>query len=276
MPGELDLVTVRARRVLLDVLETLREQRHAIILVGAQAIYLHTGDADLAVAPFTQDADLVLNPKTLGSIPVLAEAMQAAGFTQTGQPGIWKSQQEGVTVDLLVPETLGGRPGKRAACLEGHGNNVARQVRGLEAALIDWEIKLISALEDSDVRRMEIMIAGPAALLVAKVHKIAERLHDRRRSQPKDALDVFRLLQAIPSETLSSRFALLHHDPLSLETTQSALTFLQELFSSQTGAGAQLAAEAAYPLADKAFITAACAALTQELMSVLPQDLFEA
>jgi hypothetical protein len=40
MPGELDLVTRRARRVLLDVLETLREQRHAIILVGAQAIYL--------------------------------------------------------------------------------------------------------------------------------------------------------------------------------------------------------------------------------------------
>ena len=115
MPGELDLVTIRARRVLLDVLETLREQRHAIILVGAQAIYLHTGDADLAVAPFTQDADLVLNPKTLGPIPVLAEAMRAAGFTQTEQPGIWKSRQEGVTVDLLVPEMLGGRPGKRAA-----------------------------------------------------------------------------------------------------------------------------------------------------------------
>jgi hypothetical protein len=235
---------------------------------------LHTGDADLAVAPFTQDADLVLNPRALGSIPVLAEAMQAAGFTQTEQPGIWKSQQEGVTVDLLVPETLGGRPGKRAAYLEGHGNNVARQVRGLEAALIDWEIKLITALEDSDVRRMEIMIAGPAALLVAKLHKIVERLHDRRRSQPKDALDVFRLLQAIPSETLSTRFALLHRDPLSLETTRSALAFLQELFGRETGAGAQLAADAAYPLADRAFITAACAVLTQELVSLLPQDLF--
>ena len=273
MPGELDLVTRRARRVLLDVLETLREQRHAIILVGAQAIYLHTGDADLAVAPFTQDADLVLNPKTLGSIPVLAEAMQAAGFTQTEQPGIWKSQQEGVTVDLLIPETLGGRPGKRAAYLEGHGNNVARQVRGLEAALIDWETKLITALEENDVRRMEIMIAGPAALLVAKLHKIAERLHDRRRSQPKDALDVFRLLQAVPLETLSARFTLLYHDPLSLEITRSALAFLQELFGRETGVGAQLAADAAYPLADRAFITAACAALTQELVSVLPQNL---
>ena len=115
MHGELDLVTIRARRVLLDVLGGLKEQHHAIILVGAQAIYLHTGDADLAVAPFTQDADLVVNPMTLGPIPVLAEAMQAAGFTQTEQPGIWTSRQGGVTVDLLVPESLGGRPGKRAA-----------------------------------------------------------------------------------------------------------------------------------------------------------------
>ncbi len=273
MPGELDLVTIRARRVLLDVLEALKEQLHAIILVGAQAIYLHTGDADLAVAPFTQDADLALNPKTLGPIPVLAEAMLAAGFTQTEQPGIWESRQEGVTVDLLVPEALGGRPGKRAAYLEGHGNNVARQVRGLEAALIDQEMKHITALEERDTRRMEITIAGPAALLVAKLHKIAERLDDHRRSQPKDALDVFRLLQAVPSETLSTRFALLHRDPLSLETTRSALALLQELFGTETGAGAQLAADAAYPLAERAFMTAACAALTQELVSALPQNL---
>ncbi len=43
--------------------------------------------------------------------------MQAAGFTQTEQPGIWESRQEGVTVDLLVPEALGGHLGKRAAYL---------------------------------------------------------------------------------------------------------------------------------------------------------------
>ena len=42
---------VRARRVLLDALEALHDQRNALILVGAQAIYLHAGDADLAIAP---------------------------------------------------------------------------------------------------------------------------------------------------------------------------------------------------------------------------------
>ena len=80
MSGELDPITIRARRVLLDALEALAGQRQAIVLVGAQAIYLHTGEADLAVSPFTQDADLALNPATLCSLPVLAEAMQAAGF----------------------------------------------------------------------------------------------------------------------------------------------------------------------------------------------------
>jgi hypothetical protein len=69
------------------------------------------------------------------------------------------------------------------------------------------------------------------------------------------------------------RFVLLYRDPLSLETTRSALAFLQELFGRETGAGAQLAADATYPLADRAFITAASAALTQELVSVLPQNL---
>ena len=114
-----------------------------------------------------------------------------------------------------------------------------------------------------------------AALLVAKLYKISERLHDPRRSQPKDALDIFRLLQSVSPEALSTRFGLLYHDPLSLETTKSALILLQELFGIEKGAGAQLAADAAYPLADRAFIIAACVALTQELLGVLRHNLLK-
>lgn len=65
MPGELDPLYVVARQVLLDGLAALGAHREAIILVGAQAIYLHTGDADLAVAPYTTDADVTLNPRIL-------------------------------------------------------------------------------------------------------------------------------------------------------------------------------------------------------------------
>ena len=71
MSGEPDPLYVLARRVLLDGLQALGAHREAIILVGAQAIYLHTGDAELAVAPFTTDSDLVLDPTRLQPHPLL-------------------------------------------------------------------------------------------------------------------------------------------------------------------------------------------------------------
>ena len=63
MPGDPDQAYVLARRVLLDALEALDDQRDAVILVGAQAIYLHTGDADLAVAPLPLTPMLLSTPK---------------------------------------------------------------------------------------------------------------------------------------------------------------------------------------------------------------------
>lgn len=61
----MDELYVLARRVLLDALEALGEHRHAAILVGAQAIYMHTGDAELGVAEHTTNADLALDPVLL-------------------------------------------------------------------------------------------------------------------------------------------------------------------------------------------------------------------
>lgn len=60
MPGAPDPEYAGAGRTLLDALEGLGDQRESVILVGAQAIYLHTGEDDgfAAVAPFTTDADL--------------------------------------------------------------------------------------------------------------------------------------------------------------------------------------------------------------------------
>jgi len=61
MPGAPDSEYVAARRVLLDALEALRAHLDALVLVGAQAIYLHTGAIDLALAEATglvQDGDV--------------------------------------------------------------------------------------------------------------------------------------------------------------------------------------------------------------------------
>lgn len=80
---------VAARGVLLDALDALGEQREALILAGAQAIYMHTGAADLAVAEFTTDGDLVVVPEQLKIEPKLSEAMERALFRPGLQPGSW-------------------------------------------------------------------------------------------------------------------------------------------------------------------------------------------
>src|SRR3972149_871234 len=118
---------VVARAVLLDALDALGEQRDAVVLVGAQAIYLHTGDADIAVPAFTTDGDLVIEPSRLKNEPRLAEAMEKAHFAPGLQPGSWLATRDvdsvptTIPVDLLVPEAVAGT-GRRAARLGDHGD----------------------------------------------------------------------------------------------------------------------------------------------------------
>src|SRR6266545_2016174 len=110
MPGAPDPLYVNARGVLLDALEALGAHRSLLILVGAQAIYFHTGEADISVAPFTTDADVVIDPTSLADQPVLGGALQASGFVAGQDPGQWFKDE--VRVDLMVPETIAG-PGRR-------------------------------------------------------------------------------------------------------------------------------------------------------------------
>jgi len=71
-PGVPDPLYVRARAALLDAVEALSTHRDAIVLVGAQAIYLHSGDADLAVAAYTTDADFAVRPDELADAALMA------------------------------------------------------------------------------------------------------------------------------------------------------------------------------------------------------------
>jgi hypothetical protein len=261
-----------ARRVLLDGLEALDAQRAALVLVGAQAIYLHVGEADLAVAPFTTDGDLALDPGALSANPRLEDALRAANFApDLRQPGIWIGQGN-VTIDLLVPEALGGG-GRRGARLGVHGNRVARKARGLEAALVDNAPTTITALEEGDPRSYEIAVAGAAALLVAKLHKIAERQDRAGRSEDKDALDVLRLLRGTTTEVLASGLERLAASDLAGEVTREAVRFLEELFGTPDARGAQMAARAATPLEDPTTIAASCAGLAGDLLQALRQRL---
>lgn len=75
--SEVDELYVMARRVLLDALDALGLHRDALVLVGAQAVYLRVGAADMAVAPYTTDADLVIDPAVLAAIPPLERTNRA-------------------------------------------------------------------------------------------------------------------------------------------------------------------------------------------------------
>ena len=129
-PGdESHSLLVRARSVLLDALAG---QKSSVVLIGAQAVYLHTGSPNIALAEATKDADLALDPRLLVDDPLIEAAMAAAGFYQDegGQPGAWLSV-DGIPVDLMVPESLAGAGDKqaRAARLPPHARNAIRRAR---------------------------------------------------------------------------------------------------------------------------------------------------
>jgi hypothetical protein len=265
-----------ARTVLLDALDALGEQRDALVLVGAQAIYLHTGDADIAVPAFTTDGDLVIEPARLKDEPKLAEAMTRAHFQPGLQPGSWFSTRNVdsvatiIPVDLLVPEAVAG-PGRRAARLGEHGDRAGRRARGLEGALVDHSRRELRALDSADPRAFEIRVAGPSALLVAKVHKIADRSQEpeTKRLNDKDGLDVLRLLRVIPSRVLAAGLMRLQEERVSAEVTREAVAQLDALFGSTRSVGTQMAVRATERLEDPVAIAESCEALTRELLDLV-------
>jgi hypothetical protein len=104
---------VAARAVLLDALQALRDHLPAIIVVGAQAVYLHAGSGDFVEPAMTTDADLALDVTSLGTKPEITGALANAGFTPGTNPGSWLGKG-GVAVDIMVVPSQSGRT-KRTA-----------------------------------------------------------------------------------------------------------------------------------------------------------------
>jgi len=269
MLGEPDQVYVAARRALLDALDAFGPQAAAMVLVGAQAIYLHTGGAEVAVAMQTRDGDLAVDPRRLRDRPTLEAAMVAAGFRLSVNPGIWLSGETGAQVDLLVPESLAFGMGRRGARVPGHGANSARRVVGLEAAIADNDVRVLTALDPLDRRAVKVRVAGPAALLVAKLHKVGERRDTPARLVDKDALDIYRILVSASTPTLAAALRGLLADPISAPVTGMAVTYLGELFGAASGIGSRMAARAVVPLMDGDTIAQSSAVLAQDLLEAL-------
>ena len=262
-----ELEYVEARRALLDALEALRQHLPALVLVGAQAVYIHTGDGSLGIAPFTTDGDVALDPGILGVDQRISDAMTSGGFMATQQPGIWASHR-GVTVDLLVPQSLSGG-GARGARLGVHGKRAAHKVKGLEACLVDKAPRILGALDATDARQVEVAVAGPAALIVSKTHKIADRTTGNVRVKDKDALDVLRLLQEVPLSDTLRGFTILRKTELSAEVTEQAISRMRELFMRPSDPGSEMAARAVGLLGDPDQVRLSTSLLASELLSGL-------
>ncbi|HUQ60173.1 GSU2403 family nucleotidyltransferase fold protein [Lentzea sp.] len=258
---------VKARAVLLDALDGLGPHRDAVVLVGAQAVYLHAGAADFVTAPTTTDADLALVPGRLANEPSIVDAMHAAGFAPGRQPGSWTGPGD-ITVDLMAPEALCGQGGRRSAHLPPPHEDkaTARRTLGLEPAVVDNEVRRIGALDPRDARTFEIKVAGPAALVVSKVVKIAERREQLHRLKPKDGLDVLRLLRVIDTESLASSLAVVAADELSSAVVADAVKDLRALAAGPEELLPRLAADAEAGFTDPDEIKMSMVVLVEDLL----------
>jgi hypothetical protein len=253
-----DRYYVAARRVLLDALEDLAEHRDAIVVVGAQAVYLRSRAANVGVADYTTDGDLAVDSDRLADLPHLEEVMGARfnhsrASTGAEEPGVWtrtvhvEGEAIDIPVDLIVPEGIAPPGGTRGARLGPHGKRAARKAPGLEAAILDNDVLTVKALDPGDTRRIDSKVAGPTALLIAKAHKIQDRLEHQARPDrliDKDASDVYRLMLTTPAERINEVVATLLANGRVTGSAERGLDLLRAQFGARRAPGVEMAVRA--------------------------------
>jgi len=176
---------------------------------------------------------------------------------------------DGIPVELLVPRALDQGPARRSADLRPHARESARKVAGLEAAALDHTLETLTALDPADPRAAALRIAGPAALVVAKLHKIGERAASRDRLLNKDSHDLYRLLLHVPATSLATRLSWLR-DTAAGDITRRALEYLHELSGSENAPIPQMAAAAESAIGgDQDALAARVWALAQDLLEAV-------
>lgn len=258
---------VIARRVLLDCLELLSAQSEALVLVGAQAIYLQTPVLDVGLPASTTDGDIAIDPDLLSENPDLAEVLEAVGFRPHTSLGTWFSP-EGVPIDLMVPTGALPASSRRTAPLEGQGGRTARRTSGLELALRDNNTMELRALNPKDARVALVKVASPAALVVAKVIKLDERMSGPKpdRILAKDASDVLRMLRYNDAAAIGATLGRFAADDIGSGTIESAVEFLRSQLASRRSPLIELAVEYHRQFETGAQITASYRTLAQRLI----------
>jgi hypothetical protein len=107
---------------------------------------------------------------------------------------------------------------------------------------------------------------------VAKLIKIGERFDAQDRVRNEDALDLFRLLQALPTDQLAAGLALAAGDPTASDVTAEALGVLKELFTTASGAEVEMTIRAAGTPAASETIRASMVILATDLIDAMKID----
>ena len=174
----------------------------------------------------------------------------------------------------MVPELLAGTGGRgaRAARLPPHGKRAMRRARGLEAAVVDYEVISVSSLAADDERSFDVHVAGRAALLIAKLHKIGERASDANPSRliDKDAHDIYRLLVDSNTADLALDFGWLMDHEITAETAAEAVGYLADLFAAGAdAAGSEMAGRAETGVGEPATVALQTAILAADLLAAV-------
>ena len=112
--------------------------------------------------------------------------------------------------------------------------------------MVDRDLIEVEALDGSDHRRFVVDVAGPAALVVAKVYKLRDRLADGRadRIANKDAADVYRLMLSVPVGDFMARFWRLLADETAEPVAREAVDLMVQLFGAPRAEGVRMASDA--------------------------------
>ncbi len=230
--------TVRSRRLLVEVVRALGPFRDSLVVVGAHAVMHHA--EKLGFQPdSTADADAALNPLLVADSPSILHVMREAGLEPASpeRPGIYGyagesqiPQRQRTTIDLIVPESYAGA-GRRAARVSGQKNALTRAL-GIELSLWDRDSTTISTLPDDQAPlSAPVAVAGAGALLVAKAHKIGDRLAELEskphRLRPKDSKDIGLLMLASDPKKVADRLGRAVGDhPETLDICRTGMRFI--------------------------------------------------
>ena len=101
---------------------------------------------------------------------------------------------------------------------------------------------------------------------MAKLHKIGERVGAQDRVRDKDALDLYRLFQAVPTDQLAEGIRELNAEHFSGDVTADALVTLRQLFTQPDAEGVEMTVRATGEIDNSEVIRVSTISLADDLL----------